>query len=216
MDTIDLKDAEDGWPAGPGQPGSGVRLPGRPRRGLLNRYTATLLALLTAAAGFYAGVAVEKSQTAPGAAGGGAVGGGAAGAAGVGATDVPGGRARRAAAKFAARFGVGATVGTVSSINGRTLYVTELSGDVVKVTLSSASAITKSEKVPASAVHPGDTVVIQGAKQANGSIVATSVSDSGGGGGLGALLGAGRFGAGASAGSGSSGGGLSSLFQAGG
>ena len=37
-------------------------LPGRPRRQLFNRWTAALLALITCAIGFYAGIRVEKGQ----------------------------------------------------------------------------------------------------------------------------------------------------------
>ena len=37
-------------------------LPGRPRRQLFNRWTAALLALITCAVGFYAGIRVEKGQ----------------------------------------------------------------------------------------------------------------------------------------------------------
>jgi hypothetical protein len=213
MDTIALGDQEQGWASDPGEPGVGLALTRRPKRRFLNRYTAALAALLTAAAGFYAGVRVEKSQTSSSTAGlsalasrFSALGGASAGARSAGA---------RAPSGFAARFGgAGATVGTVASVNGRTLYVTEASGDEVKVQLSSASVITKSESVSASAVHPGDTVLIQGVKQPGGSIVATSVTDSGSGGGLSGLFG-GRAGSGSSS-PGSAGGGLSSLFSSGG
>src|SRR5207237_5013064 len=41
--------------------------------------------------------------------------------------------------------GGGVSFGTVSSVNGNTIYLTEGSGNTVKVTLSSATKITKSQ-----------------------------------------------------------------------
>ena len=70
--------------------------------------------------------------------------------------------------------------GTVSSVNGNTLYVTDSSGNTIKVSLSSSTKVTKSEKVGKASVNPGDAVVVQGVKSANGTITAGSVSDSGG------------------------------------
>ena len=58
----------------------------------------------------------------------------------------------------------GATFGTVSSISGNSLYITEASGNTVKVTLSSATKVTKNVGVGKKAVRPGDTVVVAGAK----------------------------------------------------
>jgi hypothetical protein len=153
--------------------------PGRPRRQFFNRRSAALAAVITCAAGFYAGIRVEKGQfssttstaTASGAAAGartGAVAGGAGAAGG-----------------FAARFGGAgggggnASLGTISSVNGKTIYLTGTTGNTVKVTLSPATKLTKSLGVSKSALHPGDSVVIQGVKNSSGTLVATSVSDSG-------------------------------------
>jgi hypothetical protein len=161
----------------------GFVTPGRRRRRFLNRKSAALAALLTCAAGFYAGVSIEKSQlnSAPttataGLPAGAAAGGGAQGAAGTGS-----GAARAGFFGGAARGGGNASVGTVSSVDGNTVYLTDSSGNTVKVTLSSATKITKSETVSATSVRPGDAVVIQGLKSTNGTIAATSVSDSGAG-----------------------------------
>lgn len=157
--------------------------PRRPRRRFFNRKSAALAALVTCAGGFYAGIRVEKSQlastasaattSATGAATGARAAGGAATGGGAG-----GG--------FAARFGGGsggaggsASIGTISSVNGKTLYFTDTTGNTVKVTLSSSTKLTKSLGVSKSALHPGDSVVIQGVKNSKGTLVATSVSDSG-------------------------------------
>ncbi len=94
--------------------------------------------------------------------------GGATGAAGTGASGT--GAASRAGASgggirslfgggaggFAgAGGGAGATFGTVSSISGDSLYITEASGNTVKVTLSSATKVTKNVSVGKKAVRPG-------------------------------------------------------------
>jgi hypothetical protein len=153
--------------------------PGRPRRRFFNRKSAALAALVAAAAGFFAGVEIEKSQlsttataaTSPSAATGAATGAGA-------------GAGARGGLPFAGRGGGGAggggnaSFGTVSSVNGNTIYLTEPTGNTVKVTLSSATKITKSQTASKSSVRPGDSVVVQGVSS-NGQTAATSVSDSG-------------------------------------
>jgi hypothetical protein len=68
---------------------------------------------------------------------------------------------------------------------------------VVKVMLSSATNVTKSQAVSKSALRPGDTVVVQGVKGSSGSISATSVSDTGARAGAGGSSGSGSGGAGA-------------------
>lgn len=181
-------DREETWEDEPQQP---LELPGRPRRRLLNRRSAALLALLACGAGFYGGVRVEKSQLAtsssaarsfsPPTAGGSttrsssaATGSGTSGTRSSSPSGFPAGGGIPGAA-----FGGDASIGTISSVDGKTVYITEASGDVVEVTLSSATKITKSIGVSKRSLHPGDAVVIQGAKNANGTLSATSVSDSG-------------------------------------
>jgi hypothetical protein len=172
-------------------------LPPRPRRRLLTPLTALLLVVLFAAGGFIGGVLVQKGQgsSTPASAGGSGFAsrfgsGGATGASGA------------AASGFRSLFGGGgggATVGTVSSIDGGTLYVTETSGNTVAVVTTPESKITKTENVGAKAIHPGDSVVAEGITGSTGAIVASSVSDSGTGGsgtgGLASLFG-GRSGSG--------------------
>ena len=64
----------------------------------------------------------------------------------------------------AALGGGNASIGTVSSVDGNTIYITDTSGNTVKVTLSSATKITKSLGVSKHSLHPGDSVVIRGLK----------------------------------------------------
>jgi hypothetical protein len=216
------------------------RLPRRPRRHFLNRWSLALTAAVACAAGFYGGVRIEKGQLsgsttataggsglaalagrlrAGGAAGAGGSAGaggavGAGGSAGAGGAGGPGGAAGAAgsggAGPAGAAGGAGASFGTITSVRGGTFYITESTGNTVKVKLSSATKITKSLNVHRGSLHPGDTVVIRGVANSSGTLVAATVSDSGSGRASGA-------GAGSGAGSGSSGGGgLSSLFSAGG
>ncbi len=142
--------------------------PGRRRRQFFNRKSAALAAAITCAAGFYAGVSVEKGQLST-----------AATTTTASAASNATGAGPRAGFGGAARGGGNASIGTVSSVNGKTIYLTDTSGNTVKVTLSSATKITKSESVSKASVRPGDTVVIQGLKASNGTLTATSVSDSG-------------------------------------
>ena len=176
-----------------------------------------MFALLLGAIGFYVGVRVEKSQvsSSSSSAGAGALRercGGAScrcGPDGRGwrdqrheRCDVAGrrhrcGRGRRrrvasaACSAAAAASGAGATFGTVSSVSGNTLYITEANGNTVKVTLSSATKVTKNVSVGKNAVRPGDTVVVAGAKNSNGTVSATTLSDTGAGPGGGSGAGGG-------------------------
>jgi len=77
--------------------------------------------------------------------------------------------------------GGGVTAGTVSLIKGSTLYVTDASGNTVKVTTSAGSHVTKTVSGTLKDIRPGDTVVVRGEKQRNGSVAAQSISLGGGG-----------------------------------
>jgi hypothetical protein len=99
-------------------------------------------------------------------------------------------------------FGAGATVGQVKLVDGSTIYVTDTSGNTVTVNTTGASTFTKSESVSLKNIQPGDTIVVRGAAQPDGTITAASVTD-GGAAGTGALAGVfGRFGGGAGFGGG--------------
>jgi hypothetical protein len=158
---------------------------------------AVLVALLLIIGGVGLGAYLQRSHSttstaATGRAGfagfGGAAAGGAAGAAGAGAatSDV--------------------TSGTVTDIIGNTLYVTNSSGNLVKVTVSSTTTVDRNAASTLSGLKPGDTVTVQGPTAKNGSVTAASISATakgvtvtGGGGGFGGF-GGGGGGAGAAAG----------------
>jgi Domain of unknown function (DUF5666) len=168
-------------------------LPVRPRPSYLTPLTALLMALILGGVGFYVGIRVEKSKTSS--TGGTSAFARAFSGAGTGTAGATGGTSKTGAASrtaasgtggFAARFAAGGlggaaggTAGSVSSVSGNTIYVTETGGNTVKVKLSGATKISKSEGVSRKKLYPGDAVVIAGSASSNGTVHATSVTDSG-------------------------------------
>lgn len=151
-------------------------LPVRPRRPFLTKWTAALMALALGGAGFLAGVRLEKSDTSAGSSGAGALASSFSAAGGRSGTS--GSRPAGISGGFPGASG-GATVGSVSSVKGDTIYVKESSGDTVAVELSSSTKVTKSESVARARIYPGDEVVISGSTGSKGTIKATAVTDSG-------------------------------------
>jgi membrane protein implicated in regulation of membrane protease activity len=163
-----------------GDGGFDETLPVRPRRPFLTKWSALLMALMLGAVGFFVGVRVEKGKIPAASSSSGASAFARAFSGAAGATSKSG--ASSFASRFAGAFGganSNATAGSVSSIDGKTLYVTETSGNTVKVKLSGQTTITKSESVSRTKVYPGDEVVITGAKGSGGTVTATSITDSG-------------------------------------
>jgi hypothetical protein len=163
-----------------------LALPARPRRRINGPVTAVLLALLVGAICFYVGIRVEKSQlsstasttsTGTGSRLAAALAGRGTGA-GTGAAAAGGGGLARAFGAGGAGGG-NSSFGTISAVNGKTLFLTDVSGNTVKVTVSSATTVTKSLGVSTRSVHPGDTVVVSGLKGSDGTISATTVNDTG-------------------------------------
>jgi hypothetical protein len=196
-------------------------LPRRPRRRILAPIPLALLAVLLIACGFIGGVEVQKGQTSS--ASGTAAGAGAGAASrlaalgirppGTGATG-SGSSASASGSKGAAGAfpgaggsgGGGVTTGQVAYVRGNTLYVTNSQGNTVKVSAAAGSKVTKTVGTKASSIHPGETVVVLGSAEKNGSISATSISVNPASGGA--------SGAGASS-SGTGGGGAPALFGSG-
>ena len=132
------------------------------RHRALTPLTATLAATVLVGIGVFGGIVAQKHY------GGSSASSGQAAAfsrAGAGGGSVAGG----------AGFG-GATVGQVSMIKGNTLYVTDQSGNTVKVKTTGATPVTTSVNTKVTAVYPGDNVTVLGAKDASGSIRATSIT----------------------------------------
>ena len=132
---------------------------------------AALLAVVLVAGGFWGGAELQKSQ-----------GGSSSSLAGVAARFRSAAGATGAAGSTASRFGglfasTAAATGTISVVDGNTLYVDDTStGSVVKVTLTKSTTITRNADAVAIDLRPGDTVTVQGATGSSGAVTATSVS----------------------------------------
>ena len=209
LDLDDDVDAyEDDWEPAPEE----RALPPRPRRRLVTPASTLLAAVLIGALGFIGGVEVQKGQADGGSSGGAgtgaraALGGAAGGAGGAGAAGAPG------RGGFPGRGGAqgNATIGSVANKRGSTLYVKDSDGNTIRVRTTSHSKINRNAPASAGAIHPGDTVVVQGTKSSSGTITATQVnatSSSAASGLAGLFGGGGGFGGGAVGGGGASGGG---------
>jgi hypothetical protein len=199
-------------------------LPVRRRPRYLTPLTALLMALILGGVGFYVGIRVEKSQGSS--SGGASAFAGFAGATGAGGSTSKTGSTSRTgfpgsgggASRFAGGFGGagGGTVGSISSVSADTIYVKETNGNTVKVTLSSATKISKSEPVSKKKLYPGEQVVVSGSSASNGTVHATSVTDSGASSTGGGSTGSGGTGSSSSTGStGNASSAISSLFGGG-
>jgi len=146
-------------------------LPARPRNRLLAPLPLVLIAVLIAATGFLGGVLVQKGSEGSGSAAGlpsglpsflSKEGGGGSGSEGSGG--LPAG--------FPGSDSGAAVSGTVSSIDGSTIYVKDSEGSTVAVRVEDGSKVSRDSNVGVKKIHPGDSVVVQGAK--HGSTVKAS------------------------------------------
>jgi hypothetical protein len=147
---------EEDWPSQVAKPGVRLRLP-----------TAILCALFLAAAGLWGGSVLQKKE------GGSTATGGLSAGARSALSRLAGSNA-----STGSPFGSGAnaTTGTVTDIIGNTLYVTNASGNLVRVKLSSSATVTRNATSSLSGLKPGDTVTIQGTTPVDGSMTASSVA----------------------------------------
>ena len=150
-------DSDDEWHVQTPTKRVGMRIP-----------TAVLIALLIAAGAFWGGAAVQRSRGS----GSTALAGIAARFRGLGGTGggAAGGRL------FGGGGAAAGTVGTVTEVNGSTLYITNSSGALVKVVLNSSTKITRTSTAKSAQLSLGDTVVIQGTTAKNGTVSAASVA----------------------------------------
>ncbi|MEE4546660.1 hypothetical protein V2S66_32435 [Streptomyces sp. V4-01] len=190
-----------------------------PPRRRLPWLTLALSACIVAAAAFAGGALVEKShlRSTPGGTGrAGTFAGGAGGAggrtfggfgaggtrtgAGAGTgTGAGTGAAAGGAAGSGGAGGSGVTIGTVKLVDGDTLYVTDASGAIVKVTTGSSTKVTEAKAGKVADLQPGQSVTIRGSQSASGDIAATTVTE---GAAAGGFAGFGGFGGGAAGGAG--------------
>lgn len=153
-------------------------LPVRPRRRWVTPVNLALLAVLLLAGGFVGGVLVEKGQTSSSGSGATGLAALARRAALAGTSTASGSGAGAAARSVFGGSGASSanlTTGTVSFVSHGILYVTDTEGNTVPVALASGGTVTRNDVSSVSKVHPGDTVVVSGAKASNGTVEATSI-----------------------------------------
>jgi len=172
---FDTATEPEDWPAR--GPAKGVRL---------NWPIAVLLVLLIGGGGIWGGAALQRSR--------GTSTGSLASAFESRIASARSGTSRFGGGTGATGFGgsSAAATGTVTEVTGSILYVTSASGSLVEVKLSPATTVTRNAKTTLGALQPGDTVVVQGTKQNNGTVTAASVAATG----EGVSSGFGGFGAG--------------------
>ena len=130
------------------------------------RWRSLLAAVLLVAAGFWGGATLQKRSGGSGSGGSALASAFAARLARRGRGD--GGHGRDRGDGRGRGFGgfggsTAAAIGTVSVVDGNTLYVLSATGSLVKVTLGPSTTITRNAKAPAVGLRPGDTVIVQGA-----------------------------------------------------
>jgi hypothetical protein len=189
---------DDDWEP---EPDEAQALPKRPRRRFVTPISATLAGALVGALGFIGGVEVQKGQDDSGSGTGGGAQAALAAAGGGGAGRGGFSRGGGAAGGPQASGGPGgaqsnATVGSVSNKKGSTLYVKDSDGNTIRVKTTSHSKINRTASTTAGAIHPGDTVIVQGSKSSSGTITATQIqaTSSSAASGLAGLFGGGGFG----------------------
>ncbi|HXQ58821.1 MAG TPA: hypothetical protein VN799_01950 [Acidimicrobiales bacterium] len=178
---VTAADGHDGHDGGDGPSGSSAALPWDPtaaddddewpdrgpRKGIrMSVPTVALLGLLIAAGGIWGGAALQRSQGTSTSTGAASTFASLFGGRGAGTTGgLAGGGALGAAA-----------TGTVTEVQGSTLYVTNASGALVKVTVGPSVTVNRNAKSSLGSLQVGDTVVVQGTKATDGSVTASSVS----------------------------------------
>jgi hypothetical protein len=174
---------EDEWLQEPDQ----LELPQRPRRRLFgvgaNRGPIALMGALLIAAGFIAGVQVQKGNASASSSGTGAASFASRFAAlgkGTSSTGTRLGAGSTTGTTSAAPGAAGGdsqpTTGTVAYLEGNTLYVTNSEGNTVKVDTSTITTVTKTVKAKVKGIFPGETVTVTGSPGAGGAVKAESIS----------------------------------------
>ena len=145
-----------------------------PRQGLrMSVPTVALLALLIAAGGIWGGAALQRSE---------GTSSGSSASASSFASLFRGARGATTGSPLSAAGAAGgATTGTVTEVSGDTLYVTNASGALVKVTVGPSTTVDRNAAASLGSLQVGDTVVVEGTKASSGSVTATSVSATGAG-----------------------------------
>lgn len=159
-------DSESGGRGGWDDDGDDDVIPPRPRGRLLRPLPLALIALIIAAAGFLGGIEAQKGSE-----------GGSGAAAGPGGGGLPNFAALKEAAGATTGGTSATTNGTVTSVEGHTIYVKESDGTTVAVKVGDGATVTRDSNVATKKIHPGDTVAVQGSKKGS-TVTASSIAAS--------------------------------------
>ncbi|MFN8172035.1 MAG: DUF5666 domain-containing protein [Candidatus Nanopelagicales bacterium] len=151
-----------------------------------NRATWALLALIVLAVGFVGGAfAQSKWGTSSSSTGGmpdfSAMSGAATGGQASGVTTGSSGQGSAQSGGQGGFGGGGMTFGTIASVDGNTLTVTDSSGKTITVAVPSSATVTANQEVSLAELAAGDTVIVRGETGDDGTITATSVTEGAGG-----------------------------------
>jgi hypothetical protein len=169
----------------------GAELAARPRSGVRPGLTVYLGAAVLLVAGFVAGVQADKhwgkgsSSGSPNAAGLiRAAGRGTAATGGKGSGGKGGGFGGSSGSSggfgggFGGRAGGGGTVGTIKLVDGDTVYIQTPDGSVVAVKTTSGTRVSIARNGTVSQLSAGQTVIVTGTPASDGSVTASSISES--------------------------------------
>jgi hypothetical protein len=145
---------EEDWPTATAKRGVRLRTP-----------MAVLVALVLLAGGFWGGAILQKDEGSSN----------TSAFAAARSTFARSGLSRSGASSLFGSGG-GATVGTVTDIIGKTLYVTNSSGSLVKVTLGPSAKVTRDADSTLTDLQIGDTVIVEGVKSSSGAVTASSIA----------------------------------------
>jgi hypothetical protein len=153
-------------------------------RAKLPSLTLVLAALVVASAGFLGGIVVGKHYGSSGS--GSPASAFSRFAAGASATARTGAGPGAGLGGRGGGFAAGnATIGTIKLIDGGTVYVQTSGGDIVQVSTSAGTKVTASSTVQIKDLQPGQTVIVEGAKNSRGGVTTTSISQTSLGAGFG-------------------------------
>ncbi|MFJ8440180.1 hypothetical protein [Kitasatospora griseola] len=83
---------------------------------------------------------------------------------------------------YGGQAGGGFTRGTVKSVDGTTVYLTDANGNTVKITTGDSTKVTTTKEGKVGDLQPGQSVTVTGSKGADGSYSATQLTEGGAGG----------------------------------
>jgi hypothetical protein len=141
------------------------------RRRAITPVTRGLLAVVIVGGAFLGGILVQKSQTKSTST--------SALPSGVPANIAAlfgGGTPTTVAGSGGASTGATQTVGTIKLVDGKNVYVSDAQGNVVRVTTNGSTKITVNRDATVDKLKPSYSVIVQGTRGSNGTITATSIS----------------------------------------